>query len=196
MTSSESKVAKIQTHFQALASVATSLNLASDELTKSVSVLDEALKKLNVGLTAWVSFRTRTVREEQYDEDQIGYCKVDGKWGIALRRSWGDYNREDFGEEGPWLFNDAPRELRIMAADTIPDVIEALGKAASETTRKVQEKARVVGELASAIEGIANGPKPKTLSGRAVTLGAGEQTKSTEPVSLGKMTNEGKEGGK
>jgi hypothetical protein len=185
MTSDDSKVAKIQLQYQALAVISTSLNNASDALTKSVSVLDEALKKLNVGLAVWVSFRSRTVAGDQYDEDQIGYCKVDGKWGIALRHIWGDYTEDGSGEQGPWLFNDAARELRISAADKIPEVIEALSAEASETTKKVQEKARVVGELASAIEKIANEPKEKSLSDR---IAAGEQSlKGTKTVSVGDM---------
>ena len=74
MTSSDSKIEKIQTHFKALSSVAPTLNAASDELTKAVAVLDENLKKLNVGLTAWVTFRSRAVhpsmRDEEYDDDE------------------------------------------------------------------------------------------------------------------------------
>src|SRR5713101_3022462 len=101
MTSSDSKIEKIQTHFQALASVATSLNTASDELTKVVGVLDEALKKLNIGLTVWLAFRHRAVEEWEYDDDEIGYAKVNGKWGIALRRIWGDNRADHYGDEGP-----------------------------------------------------------------------------------------------
>src|SRR5215472_6474492 len=56
MASSDSKVEKIQTHFQVLSNAASQLNAASDELTRVIGVLDEALKKLNVGLTVWVTF--------------------------------------------------------------------------------------------------------------------------------------------
>jgi hypothetical protein len=90
----EPKFAKIQTNFKALSSVAGSLNAASDELTKAVSVLDEALKKLNVGLTVWVLLRSWAPDPGEYDEEQIGYCKVNAKWGISLRRIWGDNIRD------------------------------------------------------------------------------------------------------
>jgi hypothetical protein len=156
MTSSDAKLAKIQTHFQTLSSAAPALNAASDDLTKAVTVLDEAIKRLNVGLSSWVSFRSRGVEEWEYDDDEIGYTKVDGKWGIALRRVWGDHNRETFGADGPWLFNDAPRELRLLGVDKIPELIEALGKEAADTTKKVQEKARQVRDLATAIAEIPN----------------------------------------
>lgn len=154
MSSTDSKVSKIQTNFQALSTVASSLNTASDELTKVVSKLDEALKKLNVGLTDWVNFANHGDPNDSswYDVDQIGYCKVDGKWGISLRHIWGREDWDDHKEDGPWLFNDAPREMRLRSVDKIPELIESLSKKASETTKKIQEKTKEVGELARAIE--------------------------------------------
>jgi hypothetical protein len=172
MTSSDSKIEKIQTHFKALSSVAPTLNAASDELTQAVAVLDENLKKLNVGLNAWVTFRSRaahpSLSDEEYDVDQIGYGKVDGKWGIALRHIWGNYALEEFGGEGPWLFNDAPRELRLLGVDKIPELIEALGKEASETTKKVRETTKQVHDLAAAVAEVTNEPQT------AVVVGTGE----------------------
>ena len=135
MGSTDPKIAKIQSNFQALSNVASSLNAASDELTKVVAKLDEALKKLNVGLTVWVTFKDRLEHEpSRYDCDQIGYCKVNGKWGIALRQIWG---QEDFGEhneDGPWLFSEASREMRLRSVDKIPELIEKLSNKASDTT--------------------------------------------------------------
>src|SRR5882762_10574436 len=96
MTSSDAKLQKIQTHFQALTETASSLNASSDELTRVVGILDEALKKLNVGLTVWVTFLTWAEEPPRYNYEQIGYCKVNNKWGIALHRVFGD---EALGEE-------------------------------------------------------------------------------------------------
>jgi len=171
MTSSDAKVEKVQTHFQALSSVASSLNAASDELTKVVAILDEALKTLNVGLTAWATFRSRGEEDEDpdnYDEDQIGYCKVNGKWGIALRHIWGNNNWGVHHGEGPWLFNDAPREMRLHGVDKIPELIEALGKEAFDTTKKIQEKTQGVRELARAIEKMASTPNARSLTQQAI----------------------------
>jgi methyl-accepting chemotaxis protein len=175
MASSDSKIAKIQTHFQTLSSVATSLNTASDELTRVVGVLDEALKKLNVGLTVWVTFSQWS---DEYDEgitqinryihEQIGYCKVNGKWGIALRRMSVDDAGPD--ESVPWLFNDAPREMRLEAVDKIPQVIEELSKEASKTTKIVQEKTNQLLELAAVIEQVAKPPLMKLTATEAATL--------------------------
>src|SRR5260370_29189378 len=109
MSSTDSKIQKIQTNFQALSAVASSLNTASDEFTRVVGALDEALKKLNIGLTVWVSFADRCPHDPSYyDVDQIGYHKVGSKWGIALRHIWGEEPFDNHEEEGPWLFSDAP----------------------------------------------------------------------------------------
>jgi prefoldin subunit 5 len=167
MASSDSKIEAIQKQFQVLSGVASSLNTASDELTRAVAALDEALKKLNVGLTAWVTF-SKIVEEEYpeiYDSQQIGYCKVNGTWGIALRHISGDAESGEQDEDGPWLFSDASREMRIQAVDKIPELIEALSKEASETTRKIQEKTKQVTDLADAIRQdtnkiVANGLSP------------------------------------
>lgn len=192
MTSSDSKVTKIQTHFKALSEASPSLNTASDELTKSVAILDESLKKLNIGLTVWVSFRFRGPFQgsDPYDEDQIGYCKVNGTWGIALRHIWGE-EPDWFNEEGPWLFHDASREMRLYSVDKIPDVIEALAKEALSTTKQIQEKTKQVLELASVVKEIADAPKviapgyqsPRTMKDlAALAKGVQESMKSMKDL--------------
>jgi hypothetical protein len=166
MASDDSKVSKVQTYFQTLASVAPALNAASDELTRSVGILDEALKKLNIGLSVWVPFRYREPDEspDVYDRDQIGYAKVEGQWGIALIRIWGNESADVHHQEGPWLFNYAPRELRLLGVDTIPEVIDALGKEAWATTKRLQDKTRDVRDLAAAIDKISKLPAPPPYS--------------------------------
>jgi len=161
MASSDSKLTTIQ-RISALASVAGSLNNASDELTKSVGVVDDALKRFNLGLVVWVMV-SRWADDFRHGEDQIGYCKLNGKWGLALRTSWEDNNA--FGgepEEDAWHFNDAPREMRLKYVDRIPEVLEELTKKASEVTRRIQEKAKEARELAEAIRPVSNDTKPAT----------------------------------
>jgi hypothetical protein len=187
MSLNDSNVTKIQVQFRSLSKVAPALNSASDELNKAVSLLDEALKKLNIGLTVWVTFRNRGEDETDYDEDQIGYSKIDGKWGIALRRIWGDATRDIYHCDGPWLFDDGPRELRLLGVDKITDVIEALGNQASAMTKRVQDKAKEVRELAKVVGNIAleNEPPEKILRESLATFGAAVKKASasiTDPV--------------
>jgi prefoldin subunit 5 len=188
MTSGDSKIAKLQTDFQALSEIATELNSASDGLTKTVAILDEALKKLNVGLNAWVTFCDRgdDDQPEQYDLEQIGYCKINGTWGLALQHIWGDESmpRPWQRTEGPWLFNDAPRELRLRSVDTIPKVIAELAKEAFETTRKLQEKTKEVLELANAITQVANDAKV-----RAKSLTLAERVAAGQKSLTGKLSD-------
>lgn len=155
----EAKISKIQTNFKALSEVASSLNEVSDKLTKTVALLDESLKKLNIGLTVWVNFRYRGDDGPYYNADQIGYTKVGGAWGIALRHIWGDESIDDHNEDGPWLFNDGSRELRLNSVDKLPEVIEELAKEALATKKKIEEKTQEVLGLAAAISPVADAPK-------------------------------------
>jgi uncharacterized small protein (DUF1192 family) len=166
MTITDSKIAKIQTDFKALSKIASELNTASDHLTKTVALLDEALKRLNVGLTVWVIFRSLGDDDQPnlYDLDQIGYCKVNGTWGLALRHIWGDEFQDWQKEDGPWLFNDASRELRLLSVDKIPEVIAELTKEALKTTERVQKKTEEVLELAEAILQVGTDAKRKPLT--------------------------------
>jgi hypothetical protein len=194
MTPSD-KIEKIQTHFQTLSNVASSLNAASDELTSSVEILSDSLKKLNVGLTVWVVFRTRIDDVPRlYDHDEIGYCKVAGEWGIALRSVNGNLIRDEHNTESLYLFNDAPREMRLAAVDKLPELIEALAKEAFNTTKRVQQKAQQVRELAQAISSAASTEQPmltqdvKPISGvvevlqRANSITTHDQAKAAAKV--------------
>jgi hypothetical protein len=75
MSSNDSKFATIQTRFQALTSVATSLNTATDELTKTVGVVDEALKRFNLGLVVWVIERKGDTVRIHDDATCIGWVE-------------------------------------------------------------------------------------------------------------------------
>jgi hypothetical protein len=163
MALGDSKIDKIAVNFRELSSVASTLNSASDELTKVVAVLDEALRSLNIGITAWTTFTDYTTDSaEDFDYEQIGYCKVNGKWGIAIQRIWGEYNRGESETEGPWHFGEAPREMRLNSVDKIPELIDALSQRASETAKKIQLKTQEVRELAGVIEHVANVAKHTT----------------------------------
>jgi hypothetical protein len=155
MASQKTKSVDIGTEFRSLSSVASSLNKSSDELNRTVAVLDEALRKLNIGLSVWVSFAFYAEEPPHYGSDQIGYAKVGGKWGVALRSVWGDESSNEENCEGPWLFGEAPRDMRLIAVDYLPRVIEELGKKASSTAKKLDEKTKQVKSIAAVIEEVA-----------------------------------------
>ncbi|MGA2592653.1 MAG: hypothetical protein ABSH32_22300 [Bryobacteraceae bacterium] len=84
---------RVQNSFRQLAAAAANLNSVSDELGKSIEELDTDLKKLNLGISAWVTiFEDQAEGGEHWYTEQIGYTKINNKWGIALRTCSGDYS--------------------------------------------------------------------------------------------------------
>lgn len=146
---------KVAASFQQLKLAANQLNTVSDELGKSIAALDGALKRLNLGISAWVTFRGSPEPDPygNYWAEQLGYDKVGPKWGIAVRTMQG--NAQD-GYEDPdsdeWLFNDAPRALRIKAADHLPSLLEELTKEASATAAKLKDKIGQVQKVVDVID--------------------------------------------
>lgn len=160
-TNNESLIEKAQASYRQLAAAATNLNTASDDLGKIVAQFDSVLQKLNLGIPSWVFVCSDQSDGPNYNSYQVGYDKVGGKWGIALRRVWGnDYASEIEGSE-EWTFNEAPRWLRIDAIDKVLDLIEALAKKATETTTQLGNKLPRAKELATALTAAAKQSAPK-----------------------------------
>lgn len=162
MTMKVSASEKIRTSFQKLAASAANLNQVSDELSKPIEDLGEALKKLNLGVTAWVTFAedddTKYGRGSWWARN-IGYAKISGKWGIALRTVSGDYSYPDDERDEAWLFNDAPRWLRLEGIDHLPELIDKLIEETEATSQKLKEKIDAATALAGAIDGLSPAKK-------------------------------------
>ncbi|HKM84980.1 MAG TPA: hypothetical protein VJW96_02165 [Terriglobales bacterium] len=151
---------RVQAAYKQLSLTATTLNSASDDLGSAISVLDAALQRLNLGITAWV---TLSGNEDHYGEwwsRDIGYTRVGDKWGIALKTASGNYGNPDQDSVEKWLFNDAPRWMRIEAVGKIPDLLEALIRQAEDTTKKIQDKTADVLELAAAMSKVLEEAQP------------------------------------
>jgi hypothetical protein len=160
-TKSESIANGVESSYLALSGVASELNAISDELGKPVAEIDAALKKLNLGITAWVKFNgwEDTVSATYYAEE-IGYSKVDGKWGIAVRTISGDMNNPDEERREEWIFNEAPRKMRLAAIGGIPGLLNRLSEEAVETTNKIKDRLVEVREVADAVKKAAWAPPP------------------------------------
>ena len=144
---------RAQAHYKELSLAAANINTASDELGEAISALDATLKKLNLGISAWSKLAGSEHPDGEYWSRDVGYTKVGNKWGIALRTTSGNFNYGE-GDEEVWLFNEAPRWLRIEAVGSIPDLLEALVKRAEETTEKIKKKTKQAFELAAAIKAV------------------------------------------
>lgn len=153
MSSHEDSLAKkVQSSYQKLSVAAADLNKVSDELGRSVAELDAALKKLNLGITVWTNIRGNEDDQGSYWSEEIGYAKIDGKWGIALRTVSGNYGWPEQDRIDQWLFNDAPRSMRISAIGKIPGLMEAMSKEAAESTKNIRAKLAEAQEVASAVK--------------------------------------------
>lgn len=142
---------RIASSFKELSTVSNELNQAADEFGGTISTLDKALKSLNLGVSAWHKFAGNEDGESGYYWSRdIGYAQVGNKWGIALRKTHGNYHLDDYEEE-VWLFADAPRWMCIEGIGKLPDLFEDLIKRTKDTTDKIKKKTVEAKELAAAI---------------------------------------------
>jgi hypothetical protein len=137
-----------------LTQTATKLNSASDRFNDVVQKLDGALKSLHLGIAAWFKFNETSDDDMNWETFQVGYDKLDGKWGLAVRKSWGNENWPEDATSNTWLFADAPRDLRIKAVHHIPALLQELNAAALRFTDELVEKTTQADELAEALEAL------------------------------------------
>lgn len=150
---------RVEAGFQKLSKTAGSLNSASDRLNVAVDHLNAALKKLNLGISSWFVFSTwedGPLSEVQ----EIGYGKINGKWGIGLRKTFEDQNspEEDVDE---WHFAEAPREMRIRAIGHLHSLIAKLDEDAEATAKKLILKTIEAEQFAKAINTLADNASTK-----------------------------------
>jgi prefoldin subunit 5 len=138
--------------YKRLAASAENLNTLSEEFSKSVAAIDAALKKLNLGVIAWETFFGADDDDGTFLRQMIGYARINGTWGIAIRESAGNRNSDQPSDIEEWLFNDAPRSLRIDALDKLPELLDVLVKNADKTTKKIQEKTAQAKEIATGLK--------------------------------------------
>ena len=141
-----------------MSTVAADLNAVSDELGKSIAEIDVALKKLNLGITTWVKIHgdDGNPYDDSFWSRDIGYAKVSNKWGISLRTIDGQLSDPDRSETEEWLFNDAPRSLRLEAIDKIPELLEKLSQEAIRTTKDIRARLSEAQAVADTVKGAAN----------------------------------------
>ncbi len=150
---------RVSTSFTKLSAAAKDLNKVSDELGQAITSIDYILQRLNLGVPTWVTIHGG---EDQYNgmeywSRDVGYAKIGSRWGIALCTRKGDYNSPDEEEFEAWLFNDAPRWLRVEGVEKIPDLLEELIKNTEQTTKKIKGKIDHAKQLAEALALAADG---------------------------------------
>lgn len=142
---------RISASYKQLTQAATELNAVSDELGKFVTALDAALRRLNLGIATWLRLESREDGSGNYTKRDLGYAKIGSKWGIALRTMTGNHNDVEESHVEEWLFNDAPRALRIESVEKLPDLFESLVKEADAATKQIRTKTHHAQAIASAL---------------------------------------------
>jgi hypothetical protein len=142
---------RISASYKQLTAAAGELNAVSDELGKFVTALDAALRRLNLGIATWLRLESREDGSGNYTKRDLGYAKVGNKWGIALRAMSGNHNSVEESNVEEWLFNDAPRALRIESVEKLPDLFESLVKEADAATKQIRTKTHHAQALAAAL---------------------------------------------
>jgi len=176
----DSLAERVQSSYLQLSAVASDLNAVSDQLGKYIAEVDDALKRLNLGVSVWVTIEGNEDGPFYWTED-LGYSKIDAKWGITLRTVSGNYARDNEESIEAWLFNDAPRPLRMSAISKVPELLRKLSEEAVETTKKIKnslkEAEQVVAALKTAIpEPVGKGPVRRIIaSGVTVHSALGEK---------------------
>jgi hypothetical protein len=161
-SNNESLVSRVETSYRKLSAVASDLNFTSDELGKSISELDAALKKLNLGISAWVTIRREVDDDGSFQNEDLGYDKIGGTWGIGLRTVAGTYNDPENAGSNWWLFNEGPRSLRISAIEKIPELLEKLSTESDETAKRIRGRLAEVQEVAAVVKKAAEEPVKRT----------------------------------
>jgi hypothetical protein len=144
---------KVAQSFRELAVSAAELNIASDELTRAIAPIDAALTKVNLGVEVWHEYAGGQESDGDYWSRSIGYARVDGKWGLALSAASGNVQYET--DSQTWLFNNAPRSMRLEALEHVPALLDTLVKQVSQAASDLKKKTELAHELATTISAVA-----------------------------------------
>lgn len=177
-TSGEPLALRVESAFRKLSSTASDLNFSSDELGRLISQLDVALRKLNLGIPAWVVIRGGDDPEEGwYWSEQLGYDKIGGTWGIAVRTTTGSFHNPQQDAVESWLFNEGPRAIRLLAIEHIPALLEKLSSEADQAAKKIRIKLAEVQEVATVVKKAADEPPKRIIARGPEVLVARENKK-------------------
>ena len=136
-----------------LAATAANLNEASKKLSALIERIDDALQRLNLGVTAWVRVQGGDENKGLYFwVEELGYSRIARKWGLTLRRRSGFEGAGESDENESWPFNDAPRSLRKKAVPKILELIKELDREAKEVAEQISSSVNETVPLVEAIE--------------------------------------------
>jgi hypothetical protein len=149
----------VQKSLKKLREIAPDLNKATDDAAKIVQEVETLLAKLSIGITAEVRLYERQKTKSVSEYTSLAYCRVKGNFRIAVTvekstdfvddrgcaaRAW------DTVSETPWA--ECQREAKLESFPKLPDLLEAIIKAAEEAKGKVDAAKQAVEKILSETE--------------------------------------------
>ena len=119
------------------------LNAVSDRLAAEVAKTNELLKSLNIGLSVWHAFQTLA----DGTQNEIGYAKYNGKWGILLQKTQQKTPTSVVTRLETWRFQEAPRWMRHAAIKHLPRLLEIIQKHAADFIVQAVDDANDVSKI-------------------------------------------------
>jgi len=135
---------------RSLTAVSQTLNKSSDLLNESITEVENALKKFNLGIEARVGIYSQLLDDRTGVSHviELKYGRHQGKWGLLAV----DYIDED--PDSTWderFLREAPREVRLAAIGKLPDLIRVLIQESEKSAREAMAKAEAAREIAAGL---------------------------------------------
>ena len=145
-----------------LSHLAETLNKETDTYTEALTQLESKLRKMNLGIEAWVTLDETDVSGTPLRgtsmRTMLGYAKTfpDG-WGFAVKEvrvERGLYEGDEscpwenhYEEDQPKLLLKSSRELRILAAQRIEYLLNGLRNNANAAIKSLKEARTLAGQV-------------------------------------------------
>jgi hypothetical protein len=141
----------MQDKLAVLSHLSESLNSVTDTYTKSLAEMQATLRKMNLGIKAWVPLSEVSKSGEPMRNKSIwlelGYAKTREGWGFAVRkvrRERGYYEGEldcpwtdEYIEEDPTPLLKESREVRLEASEQVERLLDELQRRGKELLESV-----------------------------------------------------------
>ncbi len=121
------------------------MNSATDQLNRALYEAEKAIADLKLGVTASVNVVSDP---ESAWYEVLSFGKVNQTWRLMWETGYAD--SEDSPEVTPLV--NASRATRLSAVDSLPALVEALIRTASEEVETVRAKAKAAQELTAQLK--------------------------------------------
>jgi hypothetical protein len=135
----------MKTKLERLAAVSKDLNMATDHLNATIADLEESLRRLGVCVFVSVSLPPEVSTRE---EPRLAYKKEGRHWQFVYQ-----YTEKDEIVWTPLL--SAPRQVRMLAVERIPALIDMLIVTTEASITRCDEQSATLSELAEEIRAAA-----------------------------------------